>query len=118
MDLLQRFHLRDLVSRDDNLVRLLLISVAVFVTMTVLNPDRFLTVLNVDSMANQFPELGILTLGVMLAMITGGIDLSVVGIANLAGIFVAFVFTKLMPPGASGAVLVGYLVLALGVALV
>jgi simple sugar transport system permease protein len=118
MDLGQRFHLRDLVNRDDNLLRLLLISVAVFVTMTALNPGRFLTVLNVDSMANQFPELGILTLGVMLAMITGGIDLSVVGIANLAGIFVAFVFTKLMPPGASGAVLVAYMTLALTVAAV
>ena len=53
--------------------------------MAVLNPDRFISALNIDSMANQFPELGILTLGVMLSMLTGGIDLSVVGIANLTG---------------------------------
>jgi simple sugar transport system permease protein len=117
MDLVQRLQLRDLVNRDDNLLRLLVICAAVFATMTALNPDRFLTGLNIDSMANQFPELGILTLGVMLAMITGGIDLSVVGIANLAGIFVALVFTKLMPAGAAGAALAGWMALALSVAL-
>jgi simple sugar transport system permease protein len=108
--------LRDLVSRDDNLLRLLVISLAVFGTMTALNPDRFLTGLNIDSMANQFPELGILTLGVMLAMITGGIDLSVVGIANLAGILAALVFTRLMPPQASGASQAAWVALALAVA--
>ena len=118
MDLGQRLNIRNLVNRDDNLLRLLVISAVVFVTMTMLNPGRFLSVLNVDSMANQFPELGILTLGVMLAMITGGIDLSVVGIANLAGIFVAFVFTRLMPAGATGSVLVAYMALALAVAVV
>jgi len=114
---LRRLQLRDLVSRDDNLLRLLVISVGVFATMTVLNGDRFLTTLNVDSMANQFPELGILTLGVMLAMITGGIDLSVVGIANLAGIFVALVFTRLMPEGTTGAAQAAWVALALAVAL-
>ncbi len=113
----QRLDLRTFVNRDDNLFRLIVISVVVFVVMAVLNPDKFLTVLNLDSMANQFPELGILTLGVMLAMITGGIDLSVVGIANLAGIFVAFVFTRLMPPGATGGTLAAYLALAMAVAL-
>lgn len=113
----QRLDLRSFVNRDDNLLRLIVISVAVFAIMTMLNPNKFLTVLNLDSMANQFPELGILTLGVMLAMITGGIDLSVVGIANLAGIFVAFVFTRLMPPGATGGTLAAYLALAMAVAL-
>ena len=113
---LRRLQLRDLVSRDDNLVRLLVISLVVFGTMAALNPDHFLTGLNVDSMANQFPELGILTLGVMLAMITGGIDLSVVGIANLAGILAALVFTRLMPPEASGAGQAGWVALALAVA--
>jgi simple sugar transport system permease protein len=113
-----RFRLSDLVSRDDNLVRLMIITVIVFVTMTLLNPDRFLSALNVESMAFQFPELGILSLGVMLSMVTGGIDLSVVAIANLSGIFVALVFTRLMPPDAAGATVLSYLALALAAALV
>jgi simple sugar transport system permease protein len=112
----QRLSLQSFVRRDGNLLRLLVICAVVFAVMTALNPGKFLSTLNVDSMANQFPELGILSLGVMLAMITGGIDLSVVGVANLAGIFVALVFTKLMPPGATGAVLAGFLALALLVA--
>jgi simple sugar transport system permease protein len=52
----------------------------------------------------------------MLAMITGGIDLSVVGIANLAGILAALVFTRLMPPEASGASQAAWVALALVVA--
>jgi simple sugar transport system permease protein len=117
MDLRQRLHLGSLVHRDANLLRLLIISVLVFATMALLNQGRFLTTLNIDSMANQFPELGILSLGVMLAMITGGIDLSVVGVANLAGIFVALVFTRLMPAGTAGGALAAWLALALAVAM-
>jgi simple sugar transport system permease protein len=113
-----RFRLSNLVSRDGNLVRLMIITVIVFVTMTLLNPDRFLSALNVESMAFQFPELGILSLGVMLSMVTGGIDLSVVAIANLSGIFVALVFTRLMPPDAAGTTVLSYLALALAAALV
>jgi simple sugar transport system permease protein len=105
------------MNRSDNLGQLVVIAVLVFATMTLLNPGRFLSAINVESMAFQFPELGILTLGVLLAMITGGIDLSVVGIANLAGIFVALLFTKAMPAGASGGALVRWMALALAVAL-
>jgi simple sugar transport system permease protein len=105
------------MNRSDNLGQLLVIALLVFVTMTLLNPGRFLSAINVESMAFQFPELGVLTLGMLLAMITGGIDLSVVGLANLAGIFVALIFTKLMPPEASGAALAGWMALAFAVAL-
>ncbi|MBL4662052.1 MAG: ABC transporter permease, partial [Flavobacteriaceae bacterium] len=31
-------------------------------------------------------ELGLLSIAMMIAMLTGGIDLSVIGIANLSGI--------------------------------
>lgn len=48
MDLRHRLGLKDFVSRDTNLLRLLVICAAVFVTMTLLNPGRFLSTLNVD----------------------------------------------------------------------
>ena len=85
------------LDNDPNLIRLIVIATLVFITMSLLNPGKFLTALNIESMASQFPELGILAMGMMIAMLTGGIDLSVVGIANLSGIFVALIFTKLMP---------------------
>ena len=51
-------------------------------------------------MAGQFPEYGLMALGGMLCMITGGIDLSVVGTANMASILTVFTLTRLF--GADG----------------
>ncbi len=62
--------------------------VGIFVILSLVNPDKFLSVSNFQSMAFQFPEFGLLSIAIMLTMITGGIDLSVVGIANLTGIII------------------------------
>lgn len=50
--------------------------------------DTFLSLYNFQSMSAQVPELALLALGVMLAMIAGngGIDLSGIALANLSGI--------------------------------
>jgi simple sugar transport system permease protein len=45
-------------------------------------------------MASQFPEYGLLAMAIMLTMITGGIDLSVVSIANLSGVVGAMVLAS------------------------
>ena len=73
--------------------RLAIIAVAVFVVMSVLSPDKFLSAQNMTSMAFQFPEFAILALAMTLTMLTGGIDLSVVGIANLSAIVAATILT-------------------------
>jgi simple sugar transport system permease protein len=75
---------------------------AVFLVMWALNPERFGTVNNLRSMAFQLPEIGILTLGMMVAMLHGGINLSIVGLANLTGITVALVLHAMVPQGAGG----------------
>ncbi len=77
-----------------HLVRLLLVTTTVFILMGVLNPGRFLTWRNVTSMGFQFPELGVFALAIMLSLITGGIDLSVIGVANLAGLAAAFILVR------------------------
>ncbi len=61
-------------------------TVAVFAVFAVASPGTFPSIANLQSMGFQFPETGLLGLGVMLSMVTGGIDLSLVGIANLAGL--------------------------------
>ncbi|MDX0455105.1 ABC transporter permease [Sinorhizobium medicae] len=50
--------------------------------------DTFLSLYNFQSMSAQVPELALLALGVMLAMIAGngGIDLSGIALANLASV--------------------------------
>ncbi len=73
----------------DNHIRFLLVAnVVIIVVAALATHGLFLDSYNVKSMAKQLPELGLLAMGIMLAMISGegGIDLSVIGIANLAAI--------------------------------
>lgn len=114
---LKSFSLLDLINRDDNLKRLLYITIFIFVIMSILAPQTFLTFRNFSSMAFQFPEFGLLSIAIMLAMLSGGIDLSVVGIANLSGIFAALIMTKLVAMEATGMTLVLGILLAVVVAL-
>ncbi len=53
----------------------------------------FVSVDNLQSMAVQIPELGLLAIGVMLTMISGngGIDLSGIALANLSGLVAALI---------------------------
>ncbi len=95
--LLKSFTQLDFISKDNNLRRLLLITVLIFVVMSILVPNTFLTLRNFSSMAFQFPEFGLLAIAIMLAMLTGGIDLSIVGIANFSGILAALVLVKYGP---------------------
>jgi simple sugar transport system permease protein len=62
--------------------------------MTVFLPAQFMTLRNFRSMGLQFPEYGLLALANMLAMITGGIDLSVVSIASLSGVISASLLSQ------------------------
>lgn len=96
--------------------RLAVIAVVVFVAMSILSPDRFLSVQNMTSMAFQFPEFAILALAMTLTMLTGGIDLSVVGIANLSAIVAATILTQVAGPSATGSDAILWLVLSMGAA--
>ena len=84
--------------------RLAVITVLIFVAMALLAPGgRFVSGANLSSMAFQFPEFAILALAMMLAMLTGGIDLSIIGIANLSAIAAALVLSSLFGTQAVGA---------------
>ena len=78
--------------------RLLIIAVLVFALMSILSPDRFLSGQNLTSMAFQFPEFAILALAMTITMLTGGIDLSVVGVANLSAVVAALILTQFSDP--------------------
>ena len=97
-------------------LRLAALTVVVFVTMSLLNPGKFLSAANFESMAFQFPELALLSFAMLLAMLSGGIDLSVVAIANLCGILAAMILTGELaggePPGGTAASLVLAVVVA------
>ncbi len=79
---------------DKNTLALFVITAVIFVIMSILAPKTFLSVTNLQGMGIQFAEFGVLAFGMMLAMIAGGIDLSLVGIANLSSIFGAVVMVN------------------------
>lgn len=72
--------------KDRHIARLILMIVAWLIFMAITRFDKFYTLVNFQTMAGQFPEFGIMALGTMICMITGGIDLSSVGIADLTAI--------------------------------
>lgn len=101
-------------SIDKNILWLALIIIGLVVWMTIAAPSNFWKGATFQSMAYQFPEFGIMSLGMMLCMIAGGIDLSVVGISNLAGIMAAVVM-QAAGGDVNGGIIVAALVVAVAV---
>ena len=105
-------------TRDANFFRLLIVFAIVFVICSVLQGGKFLNPGNFSSMMNQFPEYGLLAVGVGLALMIGGIDLSVVYLANLSSIIGGkFLLSVIKPEASEGTVMLiifaGFLVAVL-----
>lgn len=85
-------------ARDIQFVFLLVINVLVLVAGAAISGGTFIDSYNLQSMAGQLPEIGLLAIGVTLAMCAGngGIDLSGIALANLAGVFAAIVLGPLI----------------------
>jgi len=74
--------------------------VVVLAVLVILQPTKFLSRTNIQQMAFQLPEFGVLALAMMVAMLSGGIDLSITFNSNLAGIVSALVLVSLSYGGA------------------
>lgn len=81
-----------------------------------LTSDRFLTAANFGSVAVQLPELGLLTLAMLLPILSGGLNLAVTFTANISALALAWVLQVHGGPEAGpGAFLLGTaLALAVG----
>ncbi|NOZ51118.1 MAG: ABC transporter permease [Chloroflexi bacterium] len=110
--------LADRLPFDSATLRLFVIAIFIFMAFSLLLPGKFLTVRNMQSMAVQLPEFGILAFAIMITMLTGGIDLSIVGTANLAAIAAALILTRLAGDGGAGLPLAFVMPLAMLAALV
>lgn len=85
--------------------------VVLFVLLSVLAPSSYPTTRNITSMAAQMAPIGILALCVALTFLIGGIDLSIVAVANAAAIAAARTMGTLEPQmGLAPALLVGVVV--------
>jgi simple sugar transport system permease protein len=98
-----------LYRRHSETVILILVMVGAFLLMWILNGNQFVQIDNFQSMAFQLPELGLLSLAMMVTMLTGGINLSIIASANLSGIITAMILIHYINPetggGVSGAVI-------------
>ena len=104
------------LSTNLTLLAILLVLTAV---ISLLLPGQFLTARNFASMGRQFPEYGLLSLANMLAIITGGIDLSVTSVMSLSGVVAARVLSRWESlPLPAGAVIVLGILTALAVSAV
>jgi simple sugar transport system permease protein len=91
---------------------LVLLLVALSTVFAIAVGDRFFSANTLQSIAFQMPELGILSLAMMLALLSGGLNLSIIATANLAGLTIAFVLKRYIP-GSEGIAWVGVQVLAI-----
>jgi len=104
---------------DTKIWILAVIMIGVIIVLTFVLPGNFLTLRNFQSMAYQFPEFGLLALAMTIAMITGGIDLSVIATANLTGIIAAMIMTNyLKAENAGDPAAISVVVLAIFAALI
>ena len=87
---------------DANFKRMLIVFVVVFVACSVLKGTSFLNAANFASMLTQFPEYGLLAIGIGMALIIGGIDLSAVYLANLSAIVAGTFVLKMYNGEGSG----------------
>ena len=98
---------------DNSSARMAALFVVVFIACSLLQGTKFLNPDNFLAMFRQFPEYGLLAIGIGMALIIGGIDLSAVYLANLssivAGLFVLRFYNG-TGEGGTGLVLVSFVV--------
>lgn len=81
--------LRAVLPADLHLRLLAVILVLVLVSLSLARPATFPTQRNLASMALQISDMGVMALAMTVAIVIGGIDLSVVAVANLSAIVAA-----------------------------
>lgn len=77
------------------------VCVLIILIMTTVSGDTFLTSTNFGSMLIQISDIGILTFAMAITMISGGLNLSIVSLANLTAIINAILIKTFLPEGAT-----------------
>lgn len=100
------------------LAMLAAINILLLIAGAAISGGSFLSIFNLQSMASQLPEIGLLAIGVMLAMCAGngGIDLSGIALANLSGVLSAVIVSSFLSSGESDlAFSLAFIVVALAI---
>ncbi len=95
---------------DRKVTQLIGFTLITFILFSSFSPNIFFSPQNFRSMAYQVPEIAILSIAVMLSMLTGGIDLSIVSISNASALMAAYIMTENM--SASGDISTTWILIA------
>lgn len=110
--------MKNILGKMNNEMKILYLILGLsFLLMAVLSPSHFLRLGTFQGMAFQLPELGLLSLAMMISMLTGGINLSIIATANISGILSAMILVANVNPEAAAAGDGGYIFLAILTAL-
>ena len=85
--------LKGFVAKDINLTILIVAIAGIIIVLSAILGNKFLSPMNFQSMAYQIPEFGFIALAMMICMLTGGIDLSVVSVATMSSVLAAMTMT-------------------------
>ncbi len=102
-----------LLPRDPTITLLVPLIAATVIIFSLLAPSRFLSGDTVRAMAFQMPELGILSLAMMVPLMSGGLNLAIIATANLSALVMAAILTHLIQPSSPTSVVAEVFVLAL-----
>lgn len=105
------------ISMDNEMKVLSLILAGVIILMSILSPSHFLRIETFQGMAFQLPELGLLSLAMMISMLTGGINLSIIATTNISAITAALILTTWIVPEAPASGDIWIILIAIIVAL-
>ncbi len=70
--------------KEEANIYLIVMLAALIGLFTLVLPDQFFRAANLQSMAFQVPELGILAIAMMVPLLSGGINLAIIATANMA----------------------------------
>ncbi len=76
---------------------LLSILIGIIILSSVFLGDVFLTKLNFQILGAKIPEFGLLAIAIMFTILSGGIDLSIISINNLAGVLAGIAMAAIAP---------------------
>jgi simple sugar transport system permease protein len=108
-----RTPLASFLPRDPTITLLSVFIVVAVIIFGLLTPSRFLSGDTVRAMAFQMPELGILSLAMMVPLMSGGLNLAIIATANLSALVMAGILTHLIQPSSSSLVVAEAIVVAL-----
>ena len=117
MEKKKTFDVKSLLKISSNNKKLLGMLILVIIVLSIATGGSFAKIGQFQLIAYLFPEMGVLALGMMLAMVSGGIDLTVIAVADLAGILSCLLMKAIMPADATMPVQILILLVTLAFAL-